>query len=62
LKIYNIAGQLVKTLVDEKQIPNYYAKIWDGKNDIGKEVTSGVYFYKLSAGEFQQTKKLVILR
>ncbi len=47
LKIYNILGQLVRTLVDEEKLPGRYEVVWDGKDDRGKEVTSGVYFYRL---------------
>ncbi|MEW6685965.1 MAG: T9SS type A sorting domain-containing protein [Candidatus Edwardsbacteria bacterium] len=62
LKIYNIAGQLVKTLVNEPQKPGYYAVRWNGKNQSGVSVASGVYFYRLRAGDFTATKKMVILR
>lgn len=62
LKVYNIQGQLVKTLVNEKRAPGYYTARWDGKNDNGKEVSSGVYFYRLNAGGFLATKKMILLR
>ncbi|UCH84256.1 MAG: T9SS type A sorting domain-containing protein [Candidatus Latescibacterota bacterium] len=64
LKIYNVAGQLVRTLVDVKQTPRergFEAK-WDGINDAGGSVSSGVYFYKLTTGGFAQTKKMVLLK
>ncbi len=64
LKIYNAAGQLVRTLVDEKQTPRTegYTATWDGAGDRGQSVASGVYFYKLTAKEFSQTKKMVLLK
>ncbi|MDP3025836.1 MAG: FlgD immunoglobulin-like domain containing protein [candidate division Zixibacteria bacterium] len=62
LKIYNILGQLVKTLVDEEKLPGNYKVIWDGKDDSGKEVASGIYFYQLKAKDYTDTKKMVLLR
>ena len=62
LTIYNIAGQKVKTLVEEHQTAGHNAVRWNGTDDNGSEVTSGIYFYRIQAGEFTQTKKMVILK
>jgi len=64
LKIYNAAGQLVRTLVDDMQAPtqNGFSKIWNGLNNQGQPVSSGVYFYKLATKDFSQTKKMVVLK
>jgi len=64
LKVYNVAGQLVRTLVDEMQTPVEagFAKEWNGMNDQGQPVSSGVYFYKLMTKNFSQTKKMVLLK
>jgi hypothetical protein len=62
LKIYNILGQLVRTLVDEEKAPGNYKAIWDGKDNSGKEVGSGIYFYQLRTEEYTATKKVVLLR
>ena len=64
LKIYNVAGQLVRTLVDDVQAPKEggLAKEWNGLNDQGQPVSSGVYFYKLVTKNFSQTKKMVLLK
>jgi hypothetical protein len=63
LKIYNVAGQLVKTLVDEVKSPETVTPLtWDGRNDAGKKVASGVYFCRLVTKDFAQTKKLVLLK
>ncbi len=62
LNIYNILGQLVKTLVDEEKLPGNYNIIWDGKDDSGKEVGSGIYFYQLKTKDYTATKKMVLLR
>ncbi len=62
LKVYNILGQLVRTLVDGEQAPGYYSVRWDGRDNLGKDVSSGIYFYRLKAGEFVKTRKMVVLR
>ncbi|MDP3025162.1 MAG: T9SS type A sorting domain-containing protein [candidate division Zixibacteria bacterium] len=62
LKIYNVLGQLVKTLVDEEKLPENYNIIWDGKDDAGKDVASGIYFYQLKTKNYTATKKMVLLR
>jgi hypothetical protein len=62
LKIYNILGQKVRTLVDEPKAAGTYEVIWDGKDDRGRDVASGIYFYKLIAGFYQETKKMVLMK
>ena len=62
LKIYNLLGQLVKTLVDEPKLPGIYYQTWDGRNGQGEKVSSGVYFYQLRVGDFNQTKKMVLMK
>ena len=62
LKIYNILGQEVETLVDEVKEAGYYSVTWDGKDDSGRDVSSGVYFYRLMAGNFTATKRMVLMR
>lgn len=62
LIIYNILGQRVRTLIEEELTPGRYEVIWDGKDDKGRELTSGVYFYRLETGGFKETKKMVLLR
>ena len=62
LTIYNIMGQKIKVLVDEHQTAGYKDVYWDGKNDKGREVASGIYFYKLDAAEFSQGKRMVLLK
>ena len=62
LQIINIAGQLVKTIVDERKEPGIYSIQWDGKDSMNREVKSGVYFYRLQIRDFTSTKKLVVVR
>jgi hypothetical protein len=63
LKIYNIKGQLVRTIVDEYREKGHYAEIWDGKDENGKPVSSGIYFYKLETDNSKsQIKKMLLIR
>jgi hypothetical protein len=62
LNIYNLLGRKVRTLVSENLSSGYKSVRWDGKNDSGKNVASGIYFYQLRVGDFTETKKLVLLK
>jgi len=62
LKIYNIAGQLIKILVDKKLSAGYYTFYWDGADEMGAKVSSGTYFYQLNTEKFHVTRKMVLLR
>lgn len=62
LRVYDLSGRLIRTLVDEHKQAGYYSVCWDGKNEIGREVSAGVYFYRLEAADFTATKKTVVLR
>ncbi|MFQ5865574.1 MAG: FlgD immunoglobulin-like domain containing protein, partial [bacterium] len=62
LKIYNLLGQEVRTLLDEQQAPGYYRAIWNGRDNLGQRVTSGVYIYRLQAGDFVDVKKMVLVQ
>jgi len=62
LKIYNILGQEIKTLIDYEQQTGNYQIIWDGTNNYNIHVSSGIYIYKIKAGNFVQGKKMILLR
>lgn len=62
LKIYNIRGQLVRTLVDENLRPGKHKAKWDGKDNSNNEVSSGIYFYQLKIGEEKKTRKMVLVK
>jgi hypothetical protein len=62
LKVYNILGQLVKTLVNEEKLPGGYQVIWDAKDQNGEEVSSGIYFYRFESGKYVETKKMILLK
>jgi len=60
--IYNILGQPVRTLVNERKEAAKYNVVWDGKNDQGISVATGIYIYQIHAGEFSATKKMNLLK
>ena len=63
LMVYNVMGQVVRTLVAEHQSAGRYAVEWDATNDNGHSLSSGMYFYRLAAGgEFLETKKMLLLK
>ena len=67
LSIYDMSGRMVRRIELGHQIAAVYerrekAAYWDGKNDLGERVSSGVYFYTLTAGDFTATRKMVILK
>jgi hypothetical protein len=62
LRIMNSLGQVVRTLVNERQPAGYQTVQWEGKNDLGQSLPSGVYFYRLEVGEYVATKKMVLMK
>lgn len=62
LKIYNNLGQLVKVLVDKRQTSGSYAIQWDARDEFGRTVPSGLYFYQLQAESFIETCKMLLIR
>ncbi len=62
LKLYDLMGKEVITLVDEKQTEGRYEVVWNGRNKYGKEVSSGIYFYRLKTDAFSQTRKMILIR
>ena len=62
LKVYNLRGQLVKSLVDEVKQPGQFVVQWNGRNEDGEVTASGVYFYRIKAGDFTATRKMVLLK
>jgi len=62
LSIYNSLGQRIATLVDKKQPAGCYNVTWSAKDQYGNAVSSGVYFYRLEAGEFVSTMKMLFIK
>jgi hypothetical protein len=63
IAVFNVAGQLVKTLLDESRAAGSYTDVrWDGTSGVNQPVASGVYWYRLVAGSFSQSRKMVLLK
>ena len=62
LIIYNVTGQEIKLLIDEEQSAGYKSVTWDGRDNDGRAVATGIYFYRLNVRGFSQTKKMVLLK
>ncbi len=62
LTIYNLLGQQITNLVNAKQPAGFYQVEWDGRDDAGREVASGIYLYQLKAGKFVSTRKMLLIQ
>ena len=62
LVIYNTTGQTIRTLVEASQSAGYHQVVWDSRNDQSQPVGGGVYFYRMTAGGFSETKRMILLR
>lgn len=62
VRIYDIAGRVLKELVHEQREAGAYSVLWDGKDQQGRHVPSGVYFYKLEAGSQVESRKMILLK
>ena len=62
LVIYDMLGREVCTLIRDLRTAGYHSVIWNGKDDIGRPVSAGVYFYQVRSGEYFQTKKMMYLK
>ena len=62
IEIFNIVGQRVRTLVDEDMKAGAYVAEWDGQDDKGVSVSSGIYFYRMQAADFSEMKKMLLVK
>ncbi|MCC7430170.1 T9SS type A sorting domain-containing protein, partial [bacterium] len=62
LVVYNVLGQKVKTLVSKELTPAFYKFQWNGTDEANKQVSSGIYFYRLETSKFVKTEKMVLLK
>jgi flagellar hook assembly protein FlgD len=60
LVIYNILGQKVRTLVNKPLEPGEHKVTWNGTDNSGRPVASGIYFYRMKAGNYSETKKMIL--
>ena len=62
LEVYNIKGQLVRTLVDEEQTTGHYKLVFDAKDDRGRSIASGVYMLRMAAPGYRKTSKMILMQ
>ena len=62
IEIYNMLGQRIRTLIDQNRPAGNYSIMWNAKDDSGANVASGMYFYRMNAGDFSALRKLVLLK
>lgn len=62
VSVFNVLGQKVKVLVNSEMEGGYHTVRWNGTNNFGHEVSGGIYFYRLQAGDYSSTKKMLMLK
>jgi len=62
ISVFNVRGQRVRALVNERAVPGSYLTTWDGRDEAGARAAPGVYFYRLSVGDYRAVKKMLLLR
>ena len=62
LRIYNLQGELIRTLVNEEKSPGIYRVLWNGDDQFGEKVVSGIYLYRINIGEFSAVKKMILVK
>jgi M6 family metalloprotease-like protein len=62
ISIYNLKGQLVRELLNNELAPGMYSVVWDGTDETGREVSSGVYFYRMTIDDFSATRQMLLMK
>jgi len=62
LLVFDLAGRVVRTLVDSPQEAGYHTVSWDGRNDAGQAVSSGIYYLRMEAGDYRAVVKMALVR
>jgi hypothetical protein len=62
LKIFDLSGRLVRTLVNETLKPGHYKVDWDGRDDSGNSISAGIYFYHLQTKDYSETRKMILIK
>jgi flagellar hook assembly protein FlgD len=60
--IYNVLGQKVRTVLNQRFEPGFFQVSWDGRNDLGQSVASGIYIYRFQAADFIKTQKMILMK
>lgn len=62
IEVFNLKGQKVRTLVNENKNRDHYTVLWNGKDDIGKAVSSGIYYYRMKTINLEETRKMILVK
>jgi len=62
INVYNVRGQLVRTLLNEHREPGHHSVVWNGTDDNGRAVSSGIYLYRIVAGENVATRRMLLMK
>ena len=62
LTVFDVKGSRVATVLDERRSAGHHTVAWNGRDDAGRQVSSGVYFYQLRAGDFRATRRMLLMR
>lgn len=62
LTIFSVAGERIRTVVHDYHYPGLFSAVWDGRDEQGETVSSGVYFYRMTAGDYSGVRKMLILK
>jgi len=62
LKVFDVLGKEIKTLINKDQSSGTYEVVWNGDDDLGNKVSTGIYFYRISSGNFIETKKMMLIK
>ena len=62
ITVYNMLGQSICKLLAEEYVAGIHSVIWDGRDDLGIEVSSGIYFYSIQADDFSASRKMILIR
>ena len=60
--IFDVMGRNVKTLMNEIQSSGYHSILWDATNDMGEDISAGMYIYTILVGEYRSSKKMVLIK
>jgi len=62
IEIFNIRGQKIKTLVNDNYTAGRHSVVWQGTDNYGRAMSSGVYFYRMTVGEFTETRRMLLMK
>ena len=60
--IYNMRGQMIRKLVDTQMLAGNHSVVWDGRDSMGRSVSSGTYLYRMQSGRYSSTKKMIMMK